>query len=1064
MKSTIEEFYPLYRKVRRYLLQNINGIPEGERKKEFANYFMLQMLILWFIQKKMFFNEDNNYFITKFKELTTDPLYENKNYFEFIIYFLEKIDLYTDDKCFEDKITGKIVIPGPVIIFDFITDLKDLKEMSIPNKCFYIEDMTDKLKNSPSEKDIRDFSMFNFFENYVGNFNGFILGEIYENSITQTEKKNLGTYYTPETITSYICKTTLESYLFDKVNAKFNSKFETISSLINSHDPRVIRYLLVQLQTIKILDPAVGTAHLLESAIKSLMEAYKNVWRNSEKKLLVEVLEDENEENLSQILEISDENDFKCSVIQYILSKNIYGVDTNPDVLKIAKARLILLVIEHFDVLKNNPQNFPDIHLNLKEGNSLLGYIQFKGEKRSAKQQKLDTYITESNHVSNLKSFVIDPKLQKYLQEAAKALNIECSLVRELEELNPILIQEEIDELSIKKALRIQEKLLRILYSTMKTNSSKSLRDLLIKVTKLINAILDQKFSQEFSIDLTQLKKMKIFHWISEFPDIFLKEGGFHVIIANPPYLGESGSKELFRIYAKALSEYYEGKIDLWYLFLQRSLDLMLPNAFSSFITSNYWVTATGATRLRTRLLSNTFIVQYINFGENKVFSTAQGVHVNIITFKKARDANNNIECILFNTTYPQGTDLIEKLTEENTFMIKQKKLIFGNWDKYIHFFPKRIRVIIEQIIENSALLKTSGFYVKEGIVTGLNNITGRQIKKYRLPEEWTGLGVFILNKENLQDLDVIESFSQEEKIHLKNFYKNSDIFRYHTAVQTKKSILYLNRNTVNLDTLPKMKTHIQKFQEILQESLDNPPYINRPRSQDIFTSPKIVTPQRSLRNTFAYNSFDWYAAQDVYYILNDINNKEKLKSLLLILNSRLAYFWFYWMGKRKGKQLELFGEPISYFPIPTDLEVSPLFNEICDYLLFLHSSTYKEKRFQQMVAYFETQIVDSLVYEQYFKEIFQKTTIHQSNFSLVKILSELIKHIEFDEWEILHYKEKSGEGMSNDEKHQLEILENQNLEIIEERYSLLKDNKQIGVLIDQIKALDFVNTIEEGF
>ena len=118
MKSTIEEFYPLYRQVWKYLLQNISGIRDEVRKKEFANSFLLQMLILWFIQRKKFFNEDKNYFITKFKEFTTNKS-PNRNYFEFIIYFLKKIDLNAENRYFDNKITGKIVIPGPIIIFDF---------------------------------------------------------------------------------------------------------------------------------------------------------------------------------------------------------------------------------------------------------------------------------------------------------------------------------------------------------------------------------------------------------------------------------------------------------------------------------------------------------------------------------------------------------------------------------------------------------------------------------------------------------------------------------------------------------------------------------------------------------------------------------------------------------------------------------------------------------------------------------------------------------------------------------------------------------------------------------
>ncbi|UCG02216.1 MAG: Eco57I restriction-modification methylase domain-containing protein [Candidatus Heimdallarchaeota archaeon] len=1058
MKSTMEEFYLLYRNIWKYLHQNTSGFLDEAIKKEFVHSFLLQMLLLWFVQRRKFFNRDSNYFLTKFKEINTGNS-SFVNYFDFIIYFLKKLNLNKKNRYFKNKTLGKIVIPEPVIIFDY---MNNLNEIFIPDECFYDEKFSLQLVDYLSSKGkIRDFPLLNVFENYLVNFDGFVLSGIYENFFTQVEKKNFGSYYTPEKITSYICKTTIDSYLFDRVNAKFNTNFKTINSIIRFHDVRIVKYLLFQLQDLKILDPAAGSAHLLESVLQRLMEIYKRIWRDSKKEILIETLKDENDASLHRFFEISSEDDFKLSVMHSILSNNIFGVDTDPDVLKIAKARLYLLLIKNLNKHSNLLQDLPLVKLNLKEGNTLLGYIQFKRD-RSTKQLKLESYLMKNNTKANLESLTIDTNLLEYIKESYKVLKIEGQVEKELENLNLIFFQDKIDELSINQVLRTKEKINRIIHSS--GDFSSSLQDFLIRITAQVNSILDQKFSEDHPIDLFQLKKVKTFHWINEFPEIFLNAGGFNIVIANPPYLGESGNKELFRIYAKALPEYYEGKMDLWYLFLQRCLDLMLPNAFSSFITSSYWVTATGAAKLRTRILSDTFIMKYINFQENKVFDTAQGVHINLITFKKARKTNDDIECVLFENTYPQVTNLIKKLDAQRTFMTKQEELIFEDWDGYFHFFPKQIRLIIKQIIKNSSMLKTSGFYVKEGIVTGLNNITGRQIKKYRLSDEWMGLGVFILNSENPSDLNIIESFSQEEKIHLKNFYKNSDISRYHTAIQTKKSILYLNRNTVNLDMLPKIKRHLQKFREILQESLDNPPYINRPRTQDIFTSPKIITPQRSLRNTFAYNSFDWYAAQDVYYILNDKNDKGKLKSLLLILNSKLAYFWFFWMGKRKGKHLELFGEPLSYFPIPTDFKAIPLFIELCEYLLFLHSIKPKEKRFQHITTYFETHIVDSLVYELYLKESFRENTIHQSRVSLLEFLSRMISSIEFTRWEKLHYKENSGEELSNEEKDQLKTLEIHNLEIIEKLYALLKEDKLVKDLITQIKAFSYVNIIEKGF
>jgi len=58
----IEEFYILYKKARDYLLRNIKGISEEERREEFVDNFMMQMLTLWYLQEREFFNNDKSYF------------------------------------------------------------------------------------------------------------------------------------------------------------------------------------------------------------------------------------------------------------------------------------------------------------------------------------------------------------------------------------------------------------------------------------------------------------------------------------------------------------------------------------------------------------------------------------------------------------------------------------------------------------------------------------------------------------------------------------------------------------------------------------------------------------------------------------------------------------------------------------------------------------------------------------------------------------------------------------------------------------------------------------------
>ncbi len=1064
MKSEIEDFYSLYRKARTYLLRSITGIDDEKKRKEFTDNIMLQLFVLWILQLRNFFNKDKSYFITKFREFQANGSFKFTNYFEFLLDFLKKLDINKNMDYFEDEVVGRIIVPGPAIFFP---DGNELNGVSIPEECFYEEKRTELLIKTPLNRVGTEVPLFNLFESREKNINEFIFGAIFEKLITQIEKKRSGAYYTPEEISSYTCKTTIDNCLIERINEKFDSRFESIDSIIETSNKRVIKYLFIQLEGISILDPAVGTGHFLESSINVLLEIHKKVWKTAKEigiKKGIEIITIDAQGRVDSInlLEIHDERQFKLYVLFFlILSKNVYGVDISQNVLRITQIRLFLLFTQYFDVNRNNFISLSDVHFNLRQGNSLLGYIQFE-KAITAKQLRLESYLTSFEPSSFSKSIEINSKLKKYLQKAINTLNIEDSLIEEVEEIGVIFAKKEINQKSIQNVSRIKQRLLQILMVSLDPQFRKPLRDLLLIVTGIFKDKLDELFSLEYNIDLNQLKKLKTFHWINEFPNVFLEKGGFDVIIANPPYLGESGNKELFRIYSTALRDYYEGKMDLWYLFLHRSMDLMIPGAYSSIISSNYWVTATGAAKLRKRLLEDTYIKHYINFGENRVFSNAQGIHTNIITFRKLKKPNRKIHCVLFNQIYPLGTDPFHKIEDQLHYTSDQKKLVLKNWDPYFHFLPKNIRTAIDYIINSSKMLKSSGFYVKEGIVTGLNNITRKQVRKYRLIDHLIGVGVFILDKDTPQDIEVMKTFTEREQEHIRPFYKNSDISRYHTTISTTKKILYLNRNTLDIEKLPNIKLHLARFRELLEHSLDNPPYVNRPRKQEIFTSPKIVTPQRSLRNTFAYNSFNWYAGQDVYYILNEENNREKLKRLLLILNTRLAYFWLYWMGKRKGKQLELFGEPLGYFPVHIELESHPIFALLADYLSFLSTIAPISDKFQHIKDFFQNQISDSLAYELYFKEKFCEDGLYPDNKPfLLEVISKALKPIKYDQWIELHYEEHINKGLRNQKNQMQEILEKGNLKIIEEVYNFLKNDQRTNKHINQVKSHPWVQQME---
>jgi len=611
--DVIEEFYILWKKSREFLLKNIKGIPEEEKREEFVDNFMMQMLTLWYLQERGFFNNDKNYFITKFKELYQKKLINGfENFNEFLIYLFEKISGHEDRQYVEDTKIGKVVVIGPAVFLNG----EHSKAISIPDKCFYQEGMTDILINTPPKKVNQEVPLLNLFESRdwtEGNIDEFVLGAIYEKLITYIERKKLGAYYTPEEITSYICKNTIDPYLIDKVNKKFSKNFETIDQIIEGSNKEILLYLFEQLKEIKILDPAVGSAHFLESAINVLVDIYEKIKEKVQELGLRQGLEiiaadEKGEIKTINLFEVDNEDKFKLLVKFFIiLSKNIYGVDINLSALKVARARLFLALAKHFKVGKEKDIfiRFPNVHFNLREGNSLIGYVALEKEK-TEKQLQLELFVKEEQAEYLSKKIKVALDLKPSLEKTAKALKIDGNIVNEVEDLNRILSKKCIEWDDFKKVLWTKEKLTRILIASLNSKYAKPLHELLSSITELFSQKLDEKFAKEYNINLYNLKKIKTFHWIFEFPEVFLKENpGFDVVVGNPPYV------ELNEVeYGYLLTE----SKNLYDKFMRTSIKLLHSNGMFGFIHANSVYCQPKFKNLRDFLYKNTNDLIIINF------------------------------------------------------------------------------------------------------------------------------------------------------------------------------------------------------------------------------------------------------------------------------------------------------------------------------------------------------------------------------------------------------------------------------------------------------------------
>jgi type I restriction-modification system DNA methylase subunit len=535
-----------------------------------------------------------------------------KNYYEFLTHFFEIIGNNVGNQYYEDDSLGKVVVLGPAI---FLNGNIDQAAITILDRWFYKEGMTDTLINTPPKKVGADVPLVNLFESRdwtEGNIDDFVLVAIYEKLITHIERKKLGAYYTPKEITEYICKNTIEPYLIDKVNCETGSDFKSIDTIVESDDKETLLHLFDSLKELKILDPAVGSAHFLADAIEVLLGVYEKIWDRAKELGLrrgLEITAADERGRLKNInlLEISDRDrgQFRIYIKFFIiLSKNIYGVDINQSAINVARARLFLSIAKHFDVGKGCFIRFPNVHFNLRRGNSLIGYVEMGGG-RGSEQSAFDMFVGEKEAVYAAEPIRVVFELGDYLSETARTLGMGGNILEEIRGLNGILSMERIKWNEFERVLRVKEKLIRILIASLNSEHAMLLNGLIKNITALFDGKLDERFAREYGIGVDALEEIGTFHWIMEFPEVFLERGGFDVVVGNPPYV------ELTEVgYDFLIPE----SRNLYDEFMKISIRMLLPNGRFGFIHANSAYCQPKYEVIRTFLKENTDDLTIINF------------------------------------------------------------------------------------------------------------------------------------------------------------------------------------------------------------------------------------------------------------------------------------------------------------------------------------------------------------------------------------------------------------------------------------------------------------------
>ncbi len=117
----------------------------------------------------------------------------------------------------------------------------------------------------------------------------------------------------------------------------------------------------------------------------------------------------------------------------------------------------------------------------------------------------------------------------------------------------------------------------------------------------------------------------------------------YHVVIANPPYMGTKGMNPRLKIWGA--ENYQDSKTDLFSMFIERNLSLVIDKGQLGFVTPYVWMFISSYKDLRKKILLSSVITNLVQL-EYNAFAPAC-IPVCTFTIYKSGDPRNNYGCFI---------------------------------------------------------------------------------------------------------------------------------------------------------------------------------------------------------------------------------------------------------------------------------------------------------------------------------------------------------------------------------------------------------------------------------
>lgn len=731
-----------------------------------------------------------------------------------------------------------------------------------------------------------------------------MLGHIFENLLE--DNKDKGAYYTPKVIVSYMCRQSLLRYLESHLG-----KNEHLTRLCEIHEPGDLREkgnwcganakrIATLLEDVKICDPAIGSGAFPIGMLNEIVHL---------RTLLNNELNDPAE---------------RAKLKKSIIQNSIHGVDLDSGAVDIARLRFWLALV----VDEETPSPLPNLDYKIMQGNSLLE--SFQGIDLSQIHAapdphvfQLKTILGSPQHEFNL----LDEKQTEFreqqkakqddLLESTRAYFAARKPERKAQ-LRAAIDQKVIEHIAhciagdLEKTEALADQQAKIAAGKLpktkgwsEKKSEKTLLALHAAITRLKN--VRRQLEQT-----TRQPERPFFLWHLLFRDVF-EQGGFDIVIANPPYVRQELIKEQKPLIEAEGYTTYTGTADLLVYFYERAIQLLKPKGVLTFITSNKFYRAGYGEILRSHLAENLTLHTLIDFRDAPVFNGVIAYASILIGQKEPAPANHSAAALSWDQAKPAA---VLPLEIAKAFPVAQSSLTPEAW----RLVSPAENKLLTKICSFDGSLKDRNCHVRRGLTTGLNE-------------------AFVLTE---SDVIGLMPLSREEQNIIKPFKKGKSLGRWNIPSENLWCLQIESSNNKKhpwsdsanpwddfKTTYPKVAEHFESLKEKtdskgtrlwdrLLNRDDQGHFFWELRSckyWNEFNLPKITSTKVSKEPTFAIDTSNSLLANTAYFF----SPTEDCEVILALFNSKVFHFYaLHRFVEKEGGFFEVQPEPLEEFPIPS--------------------------------------------------------------------------------------------------------------------------------------------------